>query len=54
LSRSASFVLGIFKIGSWELFAWGWLWTMILLIFASWVAGITGVSHWCLGRIMPF
>jgi hypothetical protein len=46
LSRSASFVLGIFKIGSWELFAWGWLWTMILLIFASWVAGITGVSHW--------
>jgi hypothetical protein len=23
----------------------GWLWTVILLIFASWVARITGVSH---------
>jgi hypothetical protein len=36
-------VLGIFKLGSWELFAWGWLWTMILLTSASWVAGITPV-----------
>jgi hypothetical protein len=26
----------------------GWLWTSILLISASWVARITGVSHWCL------
>jgi hypothetical protein len=25
----------------------GWLWTVILLISASWVARITGVSHWC-------
>jgi hypothetical protein len=25
---------------------WGWLWTMILLISASWVAGIIGVSYW--------
>jgi hypothetical protein len=24
----------------------GWLWTTILLISASWVARITGVSHW--------
>jgi hypothetical protein len=24
----------------------GWLWTMILLISVSWVARITGVSHW--------
>jgi hypothetical protein len=24
----------------------GWLWTSILLISASWVARITGVSHW--------
>jgi hypothetical protein len=39
------FVLSIFKIGSWELFVWGWLWTVILLTSASWVAGITGVSH---------
>jgi hypothetical protein len=23
-----------------------WLWTTILLISASWVARITGVSHW--------
>jgi hypothetical protein len=23
-----------------------WLWTMIFLISASWVARITGVSHW--------
>jgi hypothetical protein len=25
----------------------GWLRTVILLISASWVARITGVSHWC-------
>jgi hypothetical protein len=24
----------------------GWLWPVILLISASWVARITGVSHW--------
>jgi hypothetical protein len=35
------FVLGFFKIGSCKLFAWGWLWTSIPLIFASWVARIT-------------
>jgi hypothetical protein len=32
------------KIGSHELFAWGWLQTTILLISASWVGRITGVS----------
>jgi hypothetical protein len=26
----------------------GWLWTTMLLISVSWVAGITGVSHWLL------
>jgi hypothetical protein len=36
-----------FKIGSQGLFAWGWLWTAILLISASWVARITRVSYQC-------
>jgi hypothetical protein len=30
-----------------QTFCPGWLWTLVLLISASWVAGITGVSHWC-------
>jgi hypothetical protein len=38
-------VLGIFQIGSCELFLPGWLQTTILLISASLVARITGVSH---------
>jgi hypothetical protein len=48
LSHSVSpfFVLGIFKIGSLKLFAQGWPRTMILLISASWVAEIIGMSHW--------
>jgi hypothetical protein len=29
----------------------GWLWTVILLISASWVARITGVSHRCPARM---
>jgi hypothetical protein len=41
-----SFVLGFLKIGSSKLFALGWLRTVILLISASWVARVTGVSHW--------
>jgi hypothetical protein len=47
LSRSASPVLCwvFFEIGFQELFAQSWLWTMILLSSASWVARITGVSH---------
>jgi hypothetical protein len=38
-------VMGFFEIGSRELFAWDWLQTVILLISASRVARITGVSH---------
>jgi hypothetical protein len=38
-------VLSIFKIGSHELFAHGWLRTVILLISASLVARIAGMSH---------
>jgi hypothetical protein len=38
---------GVFEIGSCATVCSGWLWTLILLISASWVAGITGVSHWC-------
>jgi hypothetical protein len=37
--------LGIFKIGSRELFARRWLWTAILLISASSTTRIIGVSH---------
>jgi hypothetical protein len=48
------FVMGFFEIGSCELFAWGWLWTVILLISASWVAGITGVSHRHLAELWSF
>jgi hypothetical protein len=42
------FVMGFVKIGSRELFCPGWLETLILLISASWVVRITGMSHWCL------
>jgi hypothetical protein len=40
-----------FEIGSLELFAQGWLQTVILLISASWVARIIGVSHWHLAGL---
>jgi hypothetical protein len=43
-STSSIFVLGIFKIVS-QTICLGWLWTVILLLSASWVARITGVSH---------
>jgi hypothetical protein len=45
-------LLSIFKIGSCKLFAWASLepW-VILLISASWVAQITGVSHWHLAPL---
>jgi energy-coupling factor transporter transmembrane protein EcfT len=36
---------GFFEIGSLELFDRDWLGTVILLISASWVARITGMSH---------
>jgi hypothetical protein len=32
----------------------GWLWTVILLIFASQVARITGVSYQCLAKFNFF
>jgi lysylphosphatidylglycerol synthetase-like protein (DUF2156 family) len=41
-----------FKIGSHEIFARGWLGTLILLISASRVARITGVSHQGLANIL--
>jgi hypothetical protein len=41
------FMKGFFKVESCKLFVQGWLQTKILLIFASWVARITGMSHWC-------
>jgi hypothetical protein len=31
--------------------AWGWLWTLILLISVSWVVRITGVIHWHLAAL---
>jgi hypothetical protein len=40
------FLLGIFKIGSHKLFAWGWIQIALLLISASWVAWIMGMRHW--------
>jgi hypothetical protein len=43
-----------FSIGSPELFAWGWLWTMILLTSTSWIARITGVSHQHLADLKLF
>jgi hypothetical protein len=53
-STSPFFCNGFFEIGSHKLFAQGWLQTLILLISASWVAGITGMStaasaFWVLG-----
>jgi hypothetical protein len=44
-SPPALFCDFFFKIGSHKLFAWGWLWTAILLISDSWVAKITGVRN---------
>jgi hypothetical protein len=39
--------MGFFKIGSCELFAWGWLQTLIILISsASPLARVIDVSHW--------
>jgi hypothetical protein len=48
LSHSANtffWQMGSFEIESCKLIAWGWLWTPILLISASWVTRITGVVH---------
>jgi hypothetical protein len=46
-STSSFFVMGFFEIRSNILFAWGWLQTSVLLISASWVARIIGMSHQC-------
>jgi hypothetical protein len=46
--HQSCFVMGFFKIGSCQVFVQGWLRTVILLISASWIARITGVSHQCL------
>jgi hypothetical protein len=45
------FVMGFFETGSHKLFAWGWLQIQILLISASWIVRITGVSHWQLAPL---
>jgi hypothetical protein len=45
----ALFKKGFFKIGSHELFS---QLALYLLISASWVARITGVSHWCLATLI--
>jgi hypothetical protein len=46
LSHSTSpFLWRVFQDRVSQTVNWGWLGTMILLISASWVAGITGVSH---------
>jgi hypothetical protein len=45
-STSPFFVKGFFKIGSHRTFCLGQLQAVILQISASWVARITGVSHW--------
>jgi hypothetical protein len=41
------FFFFFFNTGSLELFAVDWLQTVTLLISASWVARITGMSRWC-------
>jgi hypothetical protein len=53
LYHQPCFVLGIFKIGSSKLFAWLAL-NRILLIPASSVARIIGMSHRCLAKIKVF
>jgi hypothetical protein len=40
------FLCWVFSRESHKLFFLGWLWTLILLISASQVARISGVSHW--------
>jgi hypothetical protein len=47
------FVMSFFKIGSHVLFAQGRL-PGILLISVSWVARITGMSHWHLAKVLTY
>jgi hypothetical protein len=43
----ALFCEGLFWVRvPWTVYS-GWLWTSILLISATWVIRITGMSHWC-------
>jgi hypothetical protein len=44
------FVKGVFQDRISQTVCLGWLWATILLISASWVARITGVSHQCLAH----
>jgi hypothetical protein len=44
--------MNFFEIGFLKLFCPGWLQTSILLVSASWVAGITGVSQQCLAIVL--
>jgi hypothetical protein len=41
------FVIGFFRGRVLQNVCLGWLWTSSLLISVSWVARITGISHWC-------
>jgi hypothetical protein len=41
------FVKGFFQDRVLQTVCTGWLWTTILLISTSWIARITGLSHWC-------
>jgi hypothetical protein len=47
-------VIFFFRIESCELFAWGWLQTVMLVISASWVARISRMSHWHLALLFIF
>jgi hypothetical protein len=50
-STSSFFLIGFFQDRiSWTV-CLGWLWTLLLLISASWVSRITGMSHQCLTAI---
>jgi hypothetical protein len=51
LNDSASpFFVGYFQDRVSQTICPGWLWTIVLLISASWVARIMGVNHRCLAQ----
>jgi hypothetical protein len=49
-STSPFFVKGVFQDRVSQTICLCWLQTVILLISACWVTGITGASHWCLAQ----